>query len=94
MRQVAWRPSGTRNLKEVDSGYQKTVLMLVGIQHTHSNVSDDSGLQGCYAVSFGVNGCRRFETVPSKGRAKQEIKHKVPHDTNSHYANYPLKCFT
>jgi len=78
MRQVVWRPSGTRNLKDVECGYQKTVIMLVGIQDTHSNVFDNSDLQGCYAVSFGVNSCRRFETVPLKRRDKQKNKTQSP----------------
>ena len=55
-RQVKQGSSGTRNLKEVECGYQTAVIMLVGI---YSTVSDDSGLQGCYAVLFGVIGCRR-----------------------------------
>jgi hypothetical protein len=85
--------SWTKNLKQVECGYQTTVFMLVGIKDTHCPVSDNSGPQGCYAVSFGVIGCRRFERVPSKRREKQKIKHKAPQDTNSQYASYPLKCF-
>jgi hypothetical protein len=94
MRQVVWGSSGKRNLKEVECGYQTAVIMLVWIQGTHSIVSDDSGLQGYYAVLFGVIGCRCFERVPSKRRKRQKLEIKVPQDTNSHYASYTLKCFT
>jgi hypothetical protein len=94
MRQVVWGSSGTINLKEVECGYQTAVIMLVGIQDTHSTVSDDSGLRVCYAMSFGVIGCRRFKRVASKRREQQNIEHKVPQDTNSHYATYLLKYFT
>jgi len=83
-RQVVWGSSGTRNVKEVECGYQTAVIMLLGIQDTHSHIPDDSRLQGCYAVSFGVIGCRRFERVSPKRQEQQK------QNTRSHKTLIPI----